>query len=79
MHHAVYLEHLTVQDLVDKVTTKLNLVGTVKQTVRHIVRDVKTISLLVDDEVVQHIPDEQIIQVETIAEQDSSLTLVLRY
>lgn len=79
MHHAVYLEHLTVQDLVDKVTTKLNLMGTVKQTVRHIVRDVKTISLLVDDEVVQHIPDEQIIQVETIAEQDSSLTLVLRY
>lgn len=76
----MYLEHLTAQDLVDKVTTKLNLVGVVKQTVRHIVRDDKIIPLLVDDEVVQHIPDEQPVQVETVTGgQDGSLTLVLKY
>jgi len=74
---AVYLNHLTVQDLIQKLSQKLDLQG---QVISNILRVTKRgLSVRVDDELVQRIDDEQDMEMEYEFVQDGSVNITLKF
>ncbi|CAG8551000.1 14990_t:CDS:2 [Acaulospora colombiana] len=80
-YRAVYLNHLTVQDLISKLTDKLSeKIDLQGQTINNIMRYTKKgISVRFDDESVHQIDDEQDMEVEVHGGQDGTLSLTLKY
>ncbi|CAG8506911.1 5952_t:CDS:2 [Diversispora eburnea] len=81
-YRAVYLNHLTVQDLIakltDKLSEKIDLQG---QSITNIIRcsTKRNITVRFDDESVHQIEDEQDMEVEVQGGQDGTLHLTLKY
>lgn len=79
-YRAVYLDDLTVENLIQNLTEKLNI--KTDQKVQNVIRQVakkENLAVCIDDSVVQDIPEEQDMEVETTTNDDGSITLVLRY
>lgn len=76
----MYLDDLTVENLIQKLMEKLDIKTDqkVKNVIRHVTNK-ENIAVCVDDSVVQDIPEEQDMEVETTSNDDGSITLVLRY
>ncbi|CDS08120.1 hypothetical protein LRAMOSA02069 [Lichtheimia ramosa] len=83
LYRAVYLEELTVKDLQEKLLSKLNMSPHQQvKLVRHVANKKDVVAVKMDDSMVQAIPEEQDMQVDsTISkdDQDDTFTLVLRY
>ncbi|KAG0172661.1 grainyhead-like [Apophysomyces sp. BC1015] len=77
LYRAVYLEQLTVQDLIEKLSMKLDLACPVTHVIRRVLK--KGVAVGVDDAYVQDIPEEQDMLVETDVNDEGDVTLILRY
>ncbi|KAI8146869.1 CP2 transcription factor-domain-containing protein [Fennellomyces sp. T-0311] len=85
-YRAIYLDELTVQNLIKKISSKLNLPVPVKNVVRHVSKveteymdSNNTIAVRVDDAMVHDIPEQQDMEIEIKLDDDGLATLVLRY
>ncbi|KAI8388008.1 CP2 transcription factor-domain-containing protein [Radiomyces spectabilis] len=80
VHRAVYLEHLTVQELIQKIAEKMNLNRQVTDVIRHVSTQKKDhLVVSVDDAMVEDIPEQQDMEIDTKLNDDGALTLILRY
>ncbi|KAF7727931.1 grainyhead-like [Apophysomyces ossiformis] len=79
VHRAIYLDHLTADDLIEKLASKMRLARPVKEIHRQVVNK-NNLVVRVDDAVVADMTEEQdmVIEVKT-NEEDDTITLVLRY
>ncbi|KAJ2822951.1 hypothetical protein GGI24_003800 [Coemansia furcata] len=78
MHRAIYLEQLSVSDLVDKMVQRLEMpAGPVVEVMR---RTKKGVTVRVDDSVVTQLDDEQDMEVEWgFSDESGALKLCLHY
>ncbi|CAG8475055.1 8396_t:CDS:2 [Ambispora leptoticha] len=77
VHRAIYLNHLTVQDLISKISEKLDIQS---QSVTNITRYTKrNLAVRVDDELVHQIEDEQDMEIEYQMAQDGGIHLRLTF
>lgn len=83
LYRAIYLEELTVKDLREKLMCKMNMSPHQKvKLVRHVANKKDMVAVKMEDSMVQAIPEEQDMQVDSTVskdDQDGTLTLVLRY
>ncbi|OAD79426.1 CP2 transcription factor [Phycomyces blakesleeanus NRRL 1555(-)] len=81
VHRAIYLEHLTIQELIGKISAKMNINQQVTRIVRHVSKQQQSDELVVcvDDSVVEDIKEEQAMDVDVSQNEDGTLTLILRY
>jgi hypothetical protein len=83
LYRAIYLEHLTVKELTDKIVQRLNIQKPVANVVRKTIKkDSQTpIIISVDDEVIQDMVEEQAINIEMEENQNdpSAINLVLNF
>ncbi|KAI7876855.1 CP2-domain-containing protein [Lichtheimia hyalospora FSU 10163] len=83
LYRAVYLEELTVKDLQEKLLNKVNMESHQHvKLVRHVANKKDVVAVKMDDSMVQAIPEEQDMQVDsTVSKEDpdGTFTLVLRY
>lgn len=81
LHRAIYLEDLTVEDLKDKLASKMGLEDSsqVKQVVRKVAGK-EDVVVQIDDTVVSDMPEELVLQVESKSnDDDNTLMLLLLY
>ncbi|ORZ03252.1 CP2 transcription factor-domain-containing protein [Syncephalastrum racemosum] len=83
-HCAIYLEKLTKEDLVSKLTERLNLLVSIKDVVRCIRRrksdgTFMQLTVRVDDDMIAKIPDEEDMEVQVQSSADGTAILLLRY
>ncbi|KAJ8660266.1 hypothetical protein O0I10_004128 [Lichtheimia ornata] len=81
LHRAIYLEELTVEDLKDKLASKMGHENSsqIKEVVRRVAGK-EDVVVQIDDTVVSDMPEEQVLEVETKSnDNDDSLTLMLLY
>ncbi|KAG0174279.1 hypothetical protein DFQ30_005053 [Apophysomyces sp. BC1015] len=79
VHRAVYLDHLTVSDLIEKLATKMRLTRPVKEIHRYVVSK-NNLVVHVDDTVVADMSEEQDMEIEAKTnEEDDTITIVVRY
>ncbi|KAF0366344.1 CP2-domain-containing protein [Gigaspora margarita] len=80
-YRAVYLNHLTVQDLISKLTDKLSeKIDLQGQTITNVIRCTKrNLTVRLDDESIHQIDDEQDMEVEVQGGPDGTLHLTLKY
>ena len=77
MYKAVYLNHLTVQDLITKLTDKIDLQG---QPITNVVRCTKrNLTVRFDDDSIHQIEDETDMEVDFQIGQDGNVQLTLKY
>ncbi|KAJ8657444.1 hypothetical protein O0I10_006746 [Lichtheimia ornata] len=83
LYRAIYLEELTVKDLREKLMGKMNMAPHQKvKLVRHVANKKDMVAVKMEDSMVQAIPEEQDMQVDSTVskdDQDGAFTLVLRY
>jgi hypothetical protein len=83
LYRAIYLEHLTVNELTDKIVQRLNIQKPVAKVVRKTTnKDNQTpIIISVDDEVIKDMEEEQAINIETEENQNNpdSINLILNF
>ncbi|KAI9260599.1 CP2 transcription factor-domain-containing protein, partial [Phascolomyces articulosus] len=87
-YRAIYLDELTVQNLIDKFSTKLNVPVPIKSVIRHVPRhdmvessnnDHNIIAVRVDDAMIRDIPEQQDMEIEIKFTDDGVATLILCY
>lgn len=82
MYRAVYLEHLTVNELIDKVTQRMEIDKPIANVYRKtFTKDTKPVIIRVDDEVVQDMSEEQdiLIEIEDSPDNDETVNLILLF
>ncbi|KAI7878628.1 hypothetical protein K492DRAFT_208814 [Lichtheimia hyalospora FSU 10163] len=81
LYRAIYLDELTVDDLIQQLGNKMNISLPIQHVVRKIVKkDTGSVIVVrVDDTMVQDIPEEQDMEVETQVTEDGAFTLILHY
>ncbi|KAI9015885.1 CP2 transcription factor-domain-containing protein [Phycomyces nitens] len=80
VHRAIYLERLNLQELIEKISAKMNITQQVTRIVRHVSKaQSEPLVVCVDDAVVQDIKEEQAMDIDVNHNDDGTLTLVLRY
>ncbi|KAF7726761.1 grainyhead-like [Apophysomyces ossiformis] len=77
LYRAIYLDQLTVQDLIEKLATKMDLTRPVAKVVRCVAS--KGVIVSVDDAFVQDIQEEQDMVIETEVNEEGDVNLILRY
>lgn len=66
VYRAIYLEHLTVQELINKISQRMEIQKPIVNVYRKMfTKDTKPVIIKVDDEVIQDIPEEQDILIDT--------------
>ena len=79
LHRAIYLDELTVQDLKEKLTAKMDINPMhIAQVVRQVAKK-ENLVVRMDDSVVQDIPELQDMTIDTKQNDDGSLTLIVCY
>lgn len=83
LYRAIYLEHLTVKELTDKIVQRLNIQKPVANVVRKTTskHNRTPIHISVDDEVIQDMTEEQAINIETEENQNdpNAINLILNF
>lgn len=81
LYRAIYLDELTVDDLILQLGNKMNLSLPIQHVIRKIVKKDtgNVIVVRVDDAMVQDIPEEQDMEIETQVMEDGAFTLILHY
>ena len=78
VYRAIYLKHLTVKELTEKIVQRMNIKMPVSNVLRKITtKDKKSMIVKVDDEVIQDMSEEQDIHIETEADPNSENTINL--
>ncbi|KAG2218562.1 hypothetical protein INT45_006323 [Circinella minor] len=83
-YRAIYLDELSVQNLIDKLSTKLNVPVPIKNVIRHVSKhdggeptQGNVIAVRVDDTMVRDIPEQQDMEVEIKFNDDGFATVIL--
>ncbi|CEP18467.1 hypothetical protein [Parasitella parasitica] len=82
VYRAVYLEHLTVKELIEKISQRMDIKLPISNVLRKITtKTKKTMLVKVDDEVIQDMSEEQDIHIETEADtnDEHSINLILNF
>lgn len=81
LYRAIYLDELTVDDLIQQLVNKMNISVPIQHVVRRFVKKDtgKPIVVRVDDTMVQDIAEEQDMEIETQVLEDGAFTLILHY
>lgn len=82
VYRAIYLEHLTVKELTDKIVQRMEITKPVSSVLRKIIsKDKKKAPMIVEvnDEVIQDMTEEQDITVGTEDNSDSTINLILKF
>ncbi|KAI7900676.1 CP2 transcription factor-domain-containing protein [Cokeromyces recurvatus] len=82
VYRAIYLEHLTVKELIDKLTQRMEVDKEIANVLRKIeTKDKKSLIVKVDDDVIQDMNEEQDIQleIEENPEDTNTMNLILNF
>ncbi|KAJ8661288.1 hypothetical protein O0I10_003038 [Lichtheimia ornata] len=81
LYRAIYLDELTVDDLIQQLGNKMNISLPIQHVVRRVIKKDtgSPIVVRVDDTMVQDIPEEQDMEIETQVLEDGAFTLILHY
>ncbi|KAI8642048.1 CP2 transcription factor-domain-containing protein [Parasitella parasitica] len=82
VYRAVYLEHLTVKELIEKISQRMDIKKPISNVLRKITTNAKkTVLVKVDDDVIRDMSEEQDIHIETEADtsDENSIDLILNF
>ncbi|KAL9555179.1 hypothetical protein MBANPS3_002483 [Mucor bainieri] len=82
VYRAIYLEHLTVKELTEKIVQRMNISKPVSKVLRKITsKNKKSMLVKVEDDVIQDMPEQQDILLETEADPDNenAINLILNF